>query len=73
MEMNEEDIFPDTALVKAFMDAITKLNEGFVRAEDELFKRYFAILVEGEEIAPFVLASMSYESIQGPVNEHGTP
>lgn len=63
--MNEGDIFPDTALVRAFMDAIVQLNEGFIRAEDEMFKRYFTVLVEGERIAPFVLQSMSYESVQG--------
>ncbi len=62
--INEGDIFPDTALVRAFMDAIVQLNDGFIRAEDEMFKRYFAVLVEGEKIAPFVMQSMSYESVQ---------
>ena len=71
--MNEGDIFPDTALVRAFMDAITHLNEGFIRADEELFKRYLTIMVEGEKIEPFVLHSMSYESVQGLVNEHRNP
>jgi hypothetical protein len=46
------------------MDAISRMHEGFARAEDELFKQYFIILVEGEAVAPFVLPSMTYESIQ---------
>jgi hypothetical protein len=66
--MNGGDIFPDTALVRAFMDAISRMNEGFARAEDELFKQYFIILVEGEAVAPFVLPSMTYESIQKVTN-----